>query len=326
MQPQHHRLLDREVVQRFIDARRGWASEPDRLKLSWSNWGFGIEDLADSAARLARNGVPYIELHGNHYGPDLGYRVADVQATLGAHGIEVGGICGMVMPEQELASNKPYVRQRFVDYLRRELEFCVAVGGRYILFAAGAVGRPQKYDDAEVDRVVETLAIVADEFAAAGVQAAIEPVRVEEVSLVHTCAEAAAVIERLGHPGVQHIAGDTYHMQSGDGHVAHTLLEYAPRMANLHLADSNRRALGTGQLDVDGIIMALYATGYAGFCTPEPLGGGANPYDAMYGRPDPAALDALVSTTVETWKAREEAVLGASDDELLALTGAPVSA
>ena len=49
------------------------------------------------------------------------------------------------------------------------------------------------------------------------------------------------------HPGFQHIAGDTYHMQSGDGHVAHTLLQYAPQMANLHLADSNRRVQAASQ-------------------------------------------------------------------------------
>jgi sugar phosphate isomerase/epimerase len=326
MHHQNYRLLDQEVVQHFIDARRGWASEPERLKLAWSNWGFGTESLDDGADRLQRNGIEWIELHGNLYGPDLGYRAPDVLETLGARGIRVAGICGMVMPEQELASNKAHVRQRFVDYLRRQLEFCVAVGGRYILFAAGAVGRPVAYDDAEVERAAETLAIVADEFAAAGVQGAVEPVRVEEVSLVHTCAEAAALIERVGSPGVQHIAGDVYHMLSGDGHVAHTLLEYAPRMANLHLADSNRRALGTGQLDVDGIIMALHATGYDGFCTAEPLGGGANPYDQMHGRPDVSMLDKLVSTTAQTWRAREEAVLGASDDELLALVGGAVSA
>jgi hypothetical protein len=46
----------------------------------------------------------------------------------------------------------------------------------------------------------------------------------------------------------------------------------------------------------------------------------------MYGRPDVAVLDDLVATTAETWKAREEAVLGASDDELLALAGAAVRA
>jgi sugar phosphate isomerase/epimerase len=329
MQHQNFRLLDQEVVQRFIDARRDWAGEPERLKLSWSNWGFGTEALEDSADRLQRNGIEWIELHGNLYGPDLGYRAPDVLATLDARAIKVGGICGMVMPEQELASNSPAVRQRFVDYLRRQLEFCVAVGGRYILFGAAAVGRPVAYDDAEVDRAAETLALVADDFADAGVLAAIEPIRVEETSIIHTCAEAAELIERVGHPGVQHIAGDVYHMLSGDGHVGRALLEYAPRMANLHLADSNRRALGTGQLDIDVVIMALYASGFhtgERFCTAEPLGGGANPYDAMYGRPDVPLLDALVATTAETWRAREEAVLAASDADLLAVTGAAVRA
>lgn len=325
MQHQNFRLYDREVVEEFIRVRAAMEGTPERLRLSWSNWGFGTEALGDSADRLRRNGVEWIELHGNLYGPDLGYRVTEVLSTLEAHGIGVGGICGMVMPDQELASNRPHVRQRFVDYLRRQLEFCVAVGGRYILFGAAAVGRPVAYDDAELDRAAETLALVADDFTDAGVLAAIEPIRVEETSIVHTCAEAANLIDRVGHPGVQHIAGDLYHMLSGEGHVGRALLEWAPRMANLHLADSNRGALGSGQLDLDVVIMALYARGFDGFCTAEPLGGGADPYDAMYGRPDVAALDALVGATARTWREREEAVRAASDYELRALTGgAPV--
>ena len=43
-----------------------------RLKFSWSNWGFGLEDFDVSCARLEKAGIRYIELHGNHYGPDLG--------------------------------------------------------------------------------------------------------------------------------------------------------------------------------------------------------------------------------------------------------------
>jgi hypothetical protein len=35
----------------------------NRLNLSWSNWGFGLESLADSAARLQKAGITYIELH-----------------------------------------------------------------------------------------------------------------------------------------------------------------------------------------------------------------------------------------------------------------------
>jgi hypothetical protein len=61
------------------------------LNLSWSNWGFGIESLAHSAARLQKAGIRFIELHGNHYGPDLGYKVAKTLKILGEHEIEVGG-------------------------------------------------------------------------------------------------------------------------------------------------------------------------------------------------------------------------------------------
>ena len=45
----------------------------NRLKFSWSNWGFGLESFETSCERLNRAGISYIELHGNHYGADLGY-------------------------------------------------------------------------------------------------------------------------------------------------------------------------------------------------------------------------------------------------------------
>jgi sugar phosphate isomerase/epimerase len=321
---QAFRVEDSEIARRFVAARAGWGSEPPRLKLGWSNWGFGTERLEDSAARLEHNGVGWIELHGNLYGPDLGYRSREVLPVLEAHGLRVSGICGMVTPDQELASNRPHVRQRFLDYLRRQLEFCVAVGGRYILFGAGAVGRPLAYDDAELDRAAGTLRLVADEFTNAGVLAAVEPIRPDETSLVHTCADAVELIDRVDRPGVRHIAADLYHMLAGEGHVGRALLEYGPMLANLHLADTNRRALGSGQLDVDVVIMALYAAGYheaEGFCTAEPLGAGANPYAMMFGAPDTTALDALVAQTARTWREREDAVLEASDEELLGLAG-----
>ena len=57
----------------------------NRLNLSWSNWGFGLEQLASSAKRLADAGVHYIELHGNHYGPSLGYQADETLKILNDH-------------------------------------------------------------------------------------------------------------------------------------------------------------------------------------------------------------------------------------------------
>ncbi len=282
-----------------------------RLNLSWSNWGFGLEPLEESVKRLSRYGIRFIELHGNLYGPDLGYKAAEVRRILEAHHMACGGICGMFSPECDMASNSPRIRQNAIDYIRRNVEFGAEVGAKYFLIVPAAVGRPQKIDDVEFERSVETLRLVAHVFTETGIRGAVEPIRSAETSIVHTFAEAQRYIQAVNRPGVQHINGDVYHMQVEESHIADTLWKSGSRLTNLHLADSNRCALGDGSMDLDTILMALYLIGYNNdkcFATPEPLGPGGDPYPAMYGKSDPQVLDRLVQTTVETWNAREDHV------------------
>ena len=321
MKLQNFKIKDLKVKKKFIEYRKNQdIKNMKRLNLSWSNWGFGIEPLEVSAARLQKNNIHYIELHGNRYGNDIGYNAKEVKKILDHHGIKVSGICGMVFPESEFASNNPFVRQRCIDYFKRNIDLCKEVEGSYVLFAPGAVGRPKKYDDSEFFRAAETISKVADYFLQSGVRGAIEPVRPEEVSFCHTFAEAKKLIDTINHPGVKHIAGDVYHMLSGEEHIALTIIEYGDIIINLHLADTNRGALGTGSLDLDTILMALYVIGYnngAFYCTPEPLGAGSNPYSAMYGSPDPKVLDELVEKTASCFYERENEILNASDVEIL---------
>ena len=320
MKLQNFQKNDNEVIRRFLDFRADNAKTESRLKLSWSNWGFGVEPLEVSAARLEKHNVHYIELHGNRYGPDLGYRTRETKRILEDRGIAVAGICGMVSPEAELSSNKPHVTQRSIDYFRRNIDMCAELGGTYVLFTPGAVGRPEKYDDMEFLRASQAIRILGDHFQQAGVRCGIEPVRAAEVSFCHTFREAKALIDAVDHPGVQHIAGDLYHMLVGEEHIGSTLLKYGDILCNLHMADTNRGALGTGSLDLDLVLMALYAVGYHErecFCTPEPLGPGGDPYPAMWGDPDPEVLDELVARTANYFYEREAEILNASDAELL---------
>lgn len=284
-----------------------------RLALSWSNWGFGMETLTDTAKRLQQADIGFIELPGNHYGADLGYRKEETLDILGAHGIKVAGICGMFSADNDLSSNRALQRQAAVDYLKREIEFAASVGGSYILVVPGAVGRPAKYDEMELARSAETLRLVADMFVSHGVKAAIEPIRSAETSYVHTIADAQAYIQAVNHPGVQHINADVYHMQSEESHIGEALLAAGDRLINLHMADSNRGALGDGSLDLDTVIMALYVLGFnrdGHYVTPEPLGPGGDPYPAMYGKPDKALLDRMVMQSATYFREREEALLG----------------
>ena len=68
MKKQILELRNEKIQTAFVELK---AKYPERLQrrlnLSWSNWGFGLESLAESAARLQRAGICYIELHGNHY-------------------------------------------------------------------------------------------------------------------------------------------------------------------------------------------------------------------------------------------------------------------
>lgn len=289
----------------------GTIRKPDLLQLSWSNWGFGMEPLAVSAKRLMNADIRFIELHGNHYGKDLGYRPAETLRMLGDHNIAVAGICGMFSAENDLSSPNGATRQRALDYLKRTIAFAAEVGAGYLLVVPGAVGRPQAYDAMEFARSVETLALVADRFMEAGVKAAIEPIRSAEVSFCHTISDALQYITAVNHPGVQHINGDVYHMQSEEAHIGMAVIAAGKRLVNVHLADSNRCALGDGALDVDTLIRALYVIGFnrpGCYATPEPLGPGSDPYPAMYGKPDPEVLDRLVQQTARYFREREQAV------------------
>ena len=311
---QNYELKNDRIRADFLAAK---AAHPERfttpLRFSWSNWGFGLESLETSAKRLRDAGIPYIELHGNHHGPDLGYRAADVNRTLAEYGLTVSGICGIYSPDNDLSSNRPMQRQAAIDYIRREVEFTAAVGGSYVLVCPGAVGRTVKYDNSEWERSLDSLARVADEFVKYGIRCAIEPIRSAETTVVNRVAQANAYIDDLNHPGVQHINGDVFHMLTEESHIGEAILACGDRLTNLHLADTTRGTLGTGSLDFDTVIMALYLMNYnnreATWVTPEPLGAGADPYPMQNSKVDPVILDRMVFDSYRYFREREAAVL-----------------
>ncbi len=313
MRSQNYEIENKKILDDFMNLKKNKPEKiKKRIKLSWSNWGFGMELLEDSLKRLSDNGISYIELHGNRYGSDLGYRTAETKKILSEYDMKVSGICGMFSAESELSSNSPAVRQRAVDYIRRNLELGYDLGAKYFLVVPGAVGRPGAYDDMEFARSVETLKIVADDFKKAGIKGAVEPIRSAEVSFCHTFSDAKKYIREVGSPGVQHINGDVYHMLVEESHIGKAITDAGGMLTNLHMADTNRDALGGGFLDLDTIIRALYMIGFnnddSAFVTPEPLGSGGDPYPAMYGRPDRDKLDTLVSRTAKYFREREEEI------------------
>ena len=288
----------------FQSVAKNVRADTPRLALSWSKWGFGREPLERSLRRLAGAGLAHIELHGNHYTPDLGYRPETVRRRLADAGVRVAGLCGMFSVENDLSSTSAVSRQRALDYIRRELDFGHAVGATYLLVVPGAVGRNVPYDAYEFERSADTLRLAGDAFVQSGI-------RSDEVSFCHTCADAVRYIRAVGHPGIRHLNGDLYHMLHHEDDPAAAIVEYGPLMTNLHMADTNRKTLVTGVYDFDAVIAALYLAGCQAngcFCTCEPLGPGGDVYRAMHGVTPAKELDAMVTRSAAHWRQRENRV------------------
>ncbi len=312
MELQNFEKKNLEIREKFKKLLKDKGPFKNKMKLSWSNWGFGLEPIEISMKRLARYGVKYIELTGNQYSRDLGYNSKNINKLLARFDMKVSGICGLFSTENELAHTSPYIRQRAIDYVKRTAAFGSEVGAKYILIVPGAVGRPVKYDDFELERAIELLKQLGDVFVENNIKGAIEPIRADEVAFVHTFKEARELIDSIDHKGIQHINGDVYHMLHGETHIGQALLDYKDYIVNIHLADTDRKALGSAMFDLDTFMMALYLIGYNDrdvFCSAEPLGPGADPYQAMNGISDPEILDMLVKETADYFYLREKEIM-----------------
>lgn len=306
----------KDIRERFEAKRK---AEPEkferRLELSFSNWVFGLETLEEAVRRLAKYKVRYIELGGDYGGTDVGYQ-ADIEQTrnvLAKHGVKCSGVCGFFSDSNALSTNNNFARQTAKDYIRQEVHFCKAIGGTYMLVVPGTVGRSETYDSSDYARSVLTLRSVADVFVDEGILCAVEPINSAEVPICSTIDSVQQYIRDVDHPGVQHINGDIFHMLCGEKNIAEAILRAGDQLINLHVEDSNRLPLGNGMMDLDTIIRALYLIGYnreGRFVTGEPLGPGRNSYAIMFGQHSEDYKEKLVAQTVETFRAREEAVLG----------------
>ncbi len=309
---QNFQIKNESIKDTYLEMKE---KEPERFErridLSWSIWMFGQEPLERSFERLKSKGLEYVELKGSYYTADIKPDYERIIRLLEEYELKVSGVCGLYSENNDLASPDPYIRQNAIDYIKRQVEFTAAVGGKYLIVVPSAVGRTRKIDDYEFWRSVETLRKCGEHFASYNVKAAIEPIRSAEVSLIHTVEEAIEYIEAVNHDGVKHINGDVYHMLNEEEHVGEAILKAGNRLINLHLADSNRDIPGKGMLDFDVILMASYLVGMneeGRFLTFEPLGPYADPYVLLQGTPDPKILDSMVEESVRYVQEREEYV------------------
>src|ERR1041385_5777786 len=91
-----------------------------------------------------------------------------------------------------------------------------------------------------------------------------------ETNLLNTAEDSLAFL-RMFHTQNVKLLCDLFHMNIEERDVAAALRLVGHKLGHVHFADSNRRAIGFGHLNVESIAQALRDVGYDGFISAEVL-------------------------------------------------------
>jgi D-psicose/D-tagatose/L-ribulose 3-epimerase len=104
----------------------------------------------------------------------------------------------------------------------------------------------------------------------------LEPVNRAETFFLRTAAEAADLIDAIGHPRVG-VTLDTFHANIEEKNIPAAIETLGSRLKHIHLSENDRGILGTGQVDFPKIHAALHRNHYKGYLMVE--GFGYNPHE-----------------------------------------------
>jgi sugar phosphate isomerase/epimerase len=194
-----------------------------------------------------------------------GARRAELRQQAADAGVEIIGLHWLLAGTQGLYLTSPdeSVRQRTVDYLRALAQATRDLGGSIMVF-----GSPKQRSllpgvawDRAFDCATETFRRAMPGVSDCGVSICMEPLAPTETDFINSCAEAARLMEAVGHSNfVLHL--DVKAMSSESSAVPDLIRQYIPRTGHFHANDPNRKGPGFGEVDFVPIFQALEESGY----------------------------------------------------------------
>jgi D-psicose/D-tagatose/L-ribulose 3-epimerase len=179
-----------------------------------------------------------------------------------------------VTPDVNPIDPDPAIRAAAVSSLKQRADECAAIGSTVLgggIYQAHKyfVGRPR--NEQEWAWSAEYLRAAGEHAAGLGVRLCLEVLNRFEVYLINTVADAARMVEDVGLDNVG-IHYDTHHANIEEPRPGEALAPVRDELLHVHLSESHRGTLGTGQVDWDGNFAALAAVDYTGWLVVEAFG------------------------------------------------------
>jgi sugar phosphate isomerase/epimerase len=273
-----------------------------RGRFGVSAWIYGDAPLPETLARIAAAGYDGVEMPGE---PER-WRPADLRRWLGDHGLAPVALTASCMTptERDLAHPDPRIRSVAVDYVRRCLGLAAEIGAPLVQMLASGEPRlaPVVTRAAEWAWSVAGMQAAAREAEGVGVGIAVEPLNRYEAYLVTSAAEALAYLDAVGSPWVG-MTLDLFHANIEEPDVAASIRAAGARLWHLQVADTTRRGLGHGHLDVGAAMAALAGIDYGGAIVVEIMAPGPDPFRALKDERSAGILDGDIRESLRRLRA-----------------------
>jgi len=241
-------------------------------------WIYGEAPLAETLARIAAAGCDAVELPGE---PDQ-FEPAEVRTVLARHRlapVALTASCKSPETRRDLAHPDAAIRADAVAYVGRCLRFAAEIGAPLVQMLPSGETRlaPLADRDDEWHWSVEAMRAAAHEAERLRVRLAVEPINRYETYLVTSVEAALAYLDAVGSPWVG-LTLDLFHANIEERTIPGAIRAAGSKVWHVHIADTNREALGRGHLDLDACLAALREVRYEGALVLEMTAPGPDPF------------------------------------------------
>lgn len=194
------------------------------------------------------------------------YDGAGTRAAAQRHGVQV--VCSLGLPgEMDVTTRTDEVAQ----YLEGALMVARDAGSEVLSGVTyGTIGKTSGAPPGqeELDAIARLVERVARFARGLNMRLGLEPCNRYETHLLNTCAQTAAMIDRVGADNV-FIHADTYHMNIEEAGMRAGFADAGRHLGYIHLSESNRGVPGRGTIDWTDTFEGLNFIGYDGVMTLE---------------------------------------------------------
>jgi D-psicose/D-tagatose/L-ribulose 3-epimerase len=160
-----------------------------------------------------------------------------------------------------IVANDAAVRDRTLGAMRRLVELCALMGGRYLVHGSPKQRSvpPGSTREQALERARECFARVAATARDCGVVYCIEPLSTRETDLINTVGEAARLVDEIGSPWLKTMIDCSAAGQTEAQPVEALMAQWMPtgRIAHVQVNDPNRQGPGQGAMRFGPIMQAL---------------------------------------------------------------------